>query len=135
MTNTSTIQQKILCLDYCQDYCQHRTELKKKLGQWRKLRQGDHAENLPAFSIWNEILLPLGTLTLTTALICKHLGKESSFMISKGFLVSYVLVLDDNIIQMGWVYIFSFILHRLVQCLLYYYIRKITTLYKSNNCV
>lgn len=135
MTNTSTIQQKSLCLDYCQHVCHSRTELIRTWASEEKLRQGEHAENLPAFSIRNEILLPLVKWTSTIlhsrnqdfALIFKHLGKERFFIVSKGSLVSYVLVLDDTIIKMGWAYIFSIIAHRSVQCLLYYVVGHIIT--------
>lgn len=61
------------------------------------------------------------------ALTCKHMGKESSFIVSTGFLVSYVLVLDDTIINMGWAYILSILLHWSVQCLLYYALGLIIT--------
>lgn len=61
------------------------------------------------------------------ALTCKHLEKESSFIVSTGFLVSYVLVLDDTIINMGWAYILSILLHWSVQCLLYYALGLIIT--------
>lgn len=40
--------------------------LQKNLGQWSKLRQKEHTRKFPAFSIWNEILLLLLKLTLTS---------------------------------------------------------------------
>lgn len=140
MTNSSTIQQKIVLTTVSTHVILelNSKKFKKIWGQWRKLRQGEHAEN-----VWNERWLPLGTMDTDHsrnqdfALICKHLGKESSFIVSQGFLVFLCF-------STGWYHykngLSLYTQHYTAQissvfivlcCRRYYYIRSIIALYKN----